>query len=76
MKPHKLITNQLFRLIYLSSLCGNLYLLFYAITHESINIIVRFCIILIAILNLWITTLYYKLNHEKKVDEENMDFKE
>jgi lipid-A-disaccharide synthase-like uncharacterized protein len=76
MKTDKLVQIILFRLSYLSSLGGNLYLIYYAVTHGPLTTLGRLCIVLFAVSNLWLTAINYKLNHEKKVDKSTLNFQD
>jgi lipid-A-disaccharide synthase-like uncharacterized protein len=76
MKTDKFVLILLFRLYYLSSLCGNLYLMYYAVTHGSLTLLGRLCIVLFAVSNLWLIAMNYKLNHEKEAGKRASNFQE
>jgi lipid-A-disaccharide synthase-like uncharacterized protein len=76
MKTDKFVLILLFRLFYMGSLCGNLYLIYFAAAHSSLSAFERVCIILFAISNLWFTAMNYKLSQKKATENGTLNFQE
>ena len=76
MKTDKFGLVLLFRLFYVASLCGNLFLIYFAAAHNSLTAFERVCILLFAVSNLWFTALSYRLNQKKALENGTLNFQE
>jgi lipid-A-disaccharide synthase-like uncharacterized protein len=76
MKTDKFGLILFLRIVYLSSICGNLFLIFFAAAHQSLAILGRVCIMFFAVSNLWLAVMNFKMNHKKEEESSIMNFQE